>query len=74
MGFPGGVAGKESIYQGRRGDTRDAGSIPGLGMSSREGSGNPLQYSCLGNPTEKSGRLQSQVSQSAQSVQSLSHD
>ena len=26
----------------------DPGSIPGLGRSPREGNGNPLQYSCLG--------------------------
>ena len=25
-------------------------TIPGLGRSPREGSGNPLQYSCLENP------------------------
>ena len=31
------------------GDERDSGSIPGLGRSSGEGNGNPLQYSCLGN-------------------------
>ena len=31
----------------------DAGSIPGLGSSLREGNGNPLQYSCLGNPMDK---------------------
>ena len=29
------------------GDTRDAGSIPGLGRSPRGGHGNPLQCSCL---------------------------
>ena len=29
------------------------GSIPGLGRSSAGGSGNPLQYSCLGNPTDR---------------------
>ena len=29
------------------GDSRDTGSTPGLGTSSREGNGNPLQYSCL---------------------------
>ena len=29
------------------GDARDVGSIPGLGRSSGEGNGNPLQYSCL---------------------------
>ena len=33
------------------GDTRDAGSIPGLGRSPGAGKGNPLQYSCLENPT-----------------------
>ena len=27
-------------------DIRDAGSSPGLGRSSGEGHGNPLQYSC----------------------------
>ena len=27
----------------------DPGLIPGLGRSSREGNGNPLQYSCLEN-------------------------
>ena len=32
------------------GDVRDMGSIPGLGRSPGEGNGNPLQYSCLGNP------------------------
>ena len=31
------------------GDVRDTGLIPGLGRSSREGSDNPLQYSCLEN-------------------------
>ena len=29
------------------------GSIPGLGRSSGEGNGNPLQYSCLGNPMDR---------------------
>ena len=37
----------------------DTGSIPGLGRSPGEGNGNPLQYSCLGNLMDKSGRLQS---------------
>ena len=32
------------------GDIRDLGSIPGLGRSPGGGHGNPLQYSCLGNP------------------------
>ena len=31
----------------------DAGLIPGLGRSPREENGNPLQYSCLGNSTDK---------------------
>ena len=31
----------------------DVSSIPGLRRSPGEGSGNPLQYSCLGNPTDK---------------------
>ena len=35
------------------GDIRDTGLIPGLGRSSGEGNGNPLQYSCLGNPMDK---------------------
>ena len=35
------------------GDTRDAGSIPGWGRSPGEGNGNPLQYSCLGNPMDR---------------------
>ena len=30
----------------------DLGSIPGLGRSSGEGNGNPLQYSCLENPMD----------------------
>ena len=30
-----------------------AGSIPGLGRSHGEGNGNPLQYSCLGDLTDK---------------------
>ena len=29
--------------------------IPGLGRSSGGGNGNPLQYSCLGNPVEPGG-------------------
>ena len=28
----------------------DRGSIPGLGSSPGEGNGNPVQYSCPGNP------------------------
>ena len=35
------------------GDVRDADSIPGLGRSPGGGNGNPLQYSCLGNPMDR---------------------
>ena len=35
------------------GDIRDAGSIPGSGRSPEGGHGNPLQYSCLENPTDR---------------------
>ena len=41
-GFPGGSDGKESAYS-----AGDLGSIPGSGRS-REGNGNPLQYSWPG--------------------------
>ena len=45
-------------------NTGDRGSIPGLGGFPGEGNGNPLQYSCLGNPwTEEPGGLQSMGSQ-----------
>ena len=39
---------KESAY-----NAGDSGSIPGLGRSPGEGNGNPLKYSCLGNPMHK---------------------
>ena len=32
---------------------QDKASIPGLGRSPGEGNGNPLEYSYLGNPTNK---------------------
>ena len=35
----------------KAGDTRDTGSIPGLGRFPGGGNGNPLQYSCRGSPT-----------------------
>ena len=31
----------------------DVGSVPGLGKSSGGGHSNPLQYSCLENPTDR---------------------
>ena len=51
--FPSGSDGKESAY-----NAGDPGSIPGLGRSPGVENGNPLQYSCLENPTEEPGRLQ----------------
>ena len=35
------------------GDVRNASLIPGLGRSSGEGNGNPLQYPCLENPMDR---------------------
>ena len=35
------------------GDIKDTGSILGLGRSPGGGHGNPLQYSCLENPTDR---------------------
>ena len=51
QGFPGGSVGKESPCNAR--DTGDAGSIPESGRSPEGGYGNPLQYSCLGNPKDR---------------------
>ena len=47
MGFPGDAVLKNP--PANAGDTRDVGSIPGLGRSPGVGNGNPLQYSCLEN-------------------------
>ena len=47
-GFPCSSVGKESAFS-----ARDLSSIPQLGKSPREGNGNPLQYSCLENPTDR---------------------
>ena len=35
------------------GDLREVDSVPGWGRSSGEGHGNPLQYSCLENPMDR---------------------
>ena len=34
-------------------NVEDLGSVPGLGRSPGGGNGNPLQYSCLGNPMDR---------------------
>ena len=51
LGFPSGSAGKNP--PAKAGDARDMGLIPGLGRSTGEGNGNPLQYSCLENPMDR---------------------
>ena len=50
-GLPRWLSGKESPASGR--DTGDIGLIPGSGRSPGGGNGNPLQYSCLGNPMDR---------------------
>ena len=45
-GFPGG-----SVVKNPPANAGDTGLIPGLGRFPGGGNGNPLQYSCLGNPT-----------------------
>ena len=47
-GFPCGSDGKSPAYT-----AGDPGLIPGLGRSSGEGNGTPLQYSCLENPMDR---------------------
>jgi len=47
VGFPGGSDSKVSACS-----ARDPGLIPGLGRSPGEGTGNPLQHSCLENPID----------------------
>ena len=48
VSFPGGSDGKESAC-----NTGDLSPIPGSGRSPGEGHGNPLLYSCLGNPMDR---------------------
>ena len=45
---PGGSALKNPLA-----NAGDVGSVPGPGRSPGEGNGNPLQYSCLGNPMDR---------------------
>ena len=51
LGFLGGSVVKNPPASA--GDAGDLGSIPGSGRSPGEGNGNPLQYSCLGNPMDR---------------------
>ena len=48
LSFPGG-----SVVENPLASSADMGSIPGLGRSPGEGNGNPVQYSCLGNPRDR---------------------
>ena len=61
--YRGGACGKEPASAG---DVRDTGSITGLGRSPGGRHGNPLQYSCLGNPMDR-GAWQAIVHRVAQS-------
>ena len=54
LGFSDGSVDKESAWS--VGDTGDAGLIPGLERSPGVGNGNPLQYFCLKNPTDRGAR------------------
>ena len=47
-GFPGGT-----MVENPPANVGDVGSVPGSGRSPGEGNGNPLQYSCLGNPMDR---------------------
>ena len=49
--FPGGSVVKN--IPANAGDIGDMTSISGPGRSPGEGNGNPLQYSCLGNPVHR---------------------
>ena len=54
------------------GNVRDAGLIPGSGRSLGRGNGNPLQYSCLENPTDR-GAWPAIVHRAAKSLTRLSN-
>ena len=54
LGLPGG-----SVVKNLPASARGMVSIPGIGRSSGEGNGNPLQVSGLGKPMEELGGLQS---------------
>ena len=42
-------------------NARNTGFILESGISAGEGNGNPLQYSCLGNPMDRGGAWQARV-------------
>ena len=53
-------------------NAENKGSIPGLIRFSGEGNGNPLQYACLGNPTDR-GAWRATVHGLAKSLTRLSN-
>ena len=53
MGFPGGASGKESAWQFRRDKRCSFNPCFGGKKYPGEGHGNPLQYSCLENPSDR---------------------
>ena len=61
-GFPGG-----SVVKNLLTSAGDMGSIPGTRRSPGERNGNPLQYSCLGNPMDR-GAWQATVNRVAKRV------
>ena len=61
LGFPGGSDDKETVC-----NAGDPGSVPGLGRYPGEGSGYPLQYSCLENSMDR-GAWWATVQQAAKS-------
>ena len=67
LGFPDG-----SVVKNPPANAGDVSSIPGSGRSPGEGHGNPLQYSCLGNPTDR-GAWQATVHGVAKSQTQLSN-
>ena len=60
-------SGKESAC-----NAGNLGSVPGLGRSSGEGNGNPLQYPCLENPMDR-GAWQAIVHGASKSQTQLSN-
>ena len=59
ISFEGGSDGEESAC-----NAADLGSVPGLGRFPGEGNGDPLQYSCLENPTDRPwGRKESDATE-----------
>ena len=70
LGFPdGSTVQKPPAMQETACNAGDAVSTPGSKRSATEGNGNPLQYSCLGNPMDR-GAWQATV----HGVTSIGHD